>query len=186
MTETWLVLGASSPIARAFALKAARQGCDLLLAARDLEDAERSAADLRIRTGRQASALRFDAADLASHGPFTAACRERGGRLNLFLAFGFNRPQDEIDGDPALTRSIVEVNYLGAVSILGHLAPLFEAQRGGRVVALGSVAGDRGRRRNYLYGSAKAGLHTYLEGLRARLAASGATVTTIKPGFVDT
>ena len=62
----------------------------------------------------------------------------------------------------------------------------FEAQRGGCVVIVGSVAGDRGRRKNYLYGSAKAGLARYAEGLRARLHPWGATVTVVKPGFVDT
>jgi short-subunit dehydrogenase len=91
-----------------------------------------------------------------------------------------------MDTEPALASRMIEATYAGPVALLQGLAPQFELQRGGRIVILGSVAGDRGRRKNYLYGSAKAGLATYAEGLRARLLPSGATVTLVKPGFVDT
>ena len=91
-----------------------------------------------------------------------------------------------LDRDPALALRAITVNYIGAVNLLQVAAPIFEAQRRGRIVALGSVAGDRGRLKNYVYGSAKAGLSVYLQGLRARLYRSGVTVTTVKPGFVDT
>ena len=85
------------------------------------------------------------------------------------------------------TRRMIEVNYLGTVSLLERLAPHFEERgSGGWVAAVSSVAGDRGRRSNYLYGSTKAGLDAYLEGLEARLAAVRVSVTTVKPGFVDT
>ena len=81
---------------------------------------------------------------------------------------------------------MLTTNFTGPVALIQALAPRFEAQRGGRIVVIGSVAGDRGRRKNYLYGSAKAGLGLYADGLRARLFPAGATVTLIKPGFVDT
>jgi short-subunit dehydrogenase len=184
--ETWLVLGASSAIARAFAQEAARQGADLLLAGRDLDDLRSTAADIRLRTGRNVEALSFDAAALDSHASFAGQCRRPGRQLSLFLAFGTMPPQDLMERDVAMARAMIETNYLGAVSVISHLVPILEEQRGGRIVVVGSVAGDRGRRKNFLYGSTKAALHTYLAGLRARLWESGVRVVTIKPGFVDT
>jgi len=182
--ETWLVLGASSSVARAFARRVAAAGADLLLAGRDAEDLERSAADLRLRSGGHAEALAFDAADFAAHAAFVERCRAQGGRLNVFLAFGAMPPQSAIDADFALAEQTIAVNYTGAVSILSRLAPALEA--GACVVVLSSVAGDRGRPKNYVYGSAKAGLNAYLQGLRARLHRRGVGVTTVKAGFLDT
>ena len=186
-TDTWLVLGASSAVARAFARAASSRGAQLLLAGRDLKDIEASARDLTIRSNVRAEALAFDATAYDRHRQFVETCRAKAnGRLNVFLAFAIMPPQDRIDGDFARARATVEVNYLGAISILSALAPILEAQRGGHVVVLGSCAGDRGRLTNYLYGSTKAGLHLYVEGLRARLFRSGVVVTLIKPGPLDT
>jgi short-subunit dehydrogenase len=184
--DTWLILGGSSSVARAFAFEVARDGSDVLLAGRDTEDLARTAADLNIRTGRKATALEFDATAHDTHTQFVETCRGRAERLNVFLAFGIMPSQEETDRDFRLAKAMVETNYLGAVSILDRLAPVMEAQGRGHVVVLGSVAGDRGRLRNYLYGSTKAALHTYLEGLRARLYRSGVKVLTIKPGVLDT
>lgn len=184
--DTWLILGASSSVARAFAFEVAQQGADVILAGRDAEDLARTAADLNVRTGREAAVLAFDATAYDTHASFVEACRGRAERLNVFLAFGVMPSQDETDRDFALAKAMMETNYLGAVSILDRLAPVMEAQGCGHVVALGSVAGDRGRLRNYLYGSTKAALHTYLEGLRARLHRSGVHVLTVKPGVLDT
>ncbi len=184
--RTWLVLGASSSVARAFALAAAEDGADVLLAGRDIDDMERTAADIGVRTGRKAEALAFDAGEISSHADFVAQCQGKADFLNVFLAFGAMPAQDEIDADFALAERTVNVNYLGAMSILHRLAPVLEEQGDGHVVVLSSVAGDRGRLKNYVYGSAKAGLSTYLGGLRARLFRKGVSVTTIKPGFMDT
>ena len=186
--QVWLVLGASSAIARAFALAAATSGADIVLAGRDLADLEASAADIRLRTGRDVVAVPFDAGDLVGHADFVAEARRiaDAATLNVFLAFGTMPPQSEIDAAPAEAAKVIMANYTGAVSVLHRLAPILEAQRQGRVLALASVAGDRGRIKNYVYGSAKAGLATYLQGLRARLFRAGVSVTTVKPGFVDT
>jgi short-subunit dehydrogenase len=187
IANTWLVLGASSAAARAFAREAARHGDNLLLAGRDAEDLERSAADARGRYGHKAEVLAFDATAFDHHAAVAAEARRRtDGRLNVFLAFGVMPEQGAMDADFQLARWTIDTNYTGAVSILSHLAPILEAQGGGRVVVLGSVAGDRGRLRNYLYGSTKAALHTYLQGLRARLGRAGVRVVTIKPGVLDT
>jgi short-subunit dehydrogenase len=186
--ETWLVLGASSAIARAFARVAAADGADVILAGRDRDDLDKSAADIALRSGRRAIVLDFDALDYASHESVIARAREAAGTgtLNLFLAFGMMPAQAEIDVNAKLAFRTIESNYVGAVSILQAAAPVFEAQKRGAVVAISSVAGDRGRVKNYVYGSAKAGLTAYLQGLRARLFRSGVSVTTVKPGFVDT
>jgi decaprenylphospho-beta-D-erythro-pentofuranosid-2-ulose 2-reductase len=94
--------------------------------------------------------------------------------------------QTAVEEDPALARSTIESYYLGAVSILSHFAPILEAQRGGNILILGSVAKDCSRLTNYLYGSTKAALHVYPEGLRATLFPANVTVTLIKPGLIDT
>ncbi len=187
LNETWLILGASSAIARAFA-RAASAEADILLAGRDRTDMEATAADLRARSGRRAGVVAFDATDYASHAATVAQAKAFAGDglLNIFLAFGTMPSQGEIDADPALIAKVIEANYTGAAHILHVAAPVLEARRAGRVVVLTSVAGDRGRLKNYVYGSAKAGLNAYLQGLRARLFRAGCTVTTVKPGPVDT
>jgi short-subunit dehydrogenase len=193
--HTWLILGASSSVARAFARLAAEGGADLLLAGRDRADIERTAADIRLRTGRSVEVLYFDADPYTDHLGFAEACRAKvaaaegqreGQCLDVFLAFGAGPSQGDIDRDFTLAQRAITVNYTGAVSVLARLAPILEAQRGGQVVVLTSVAGDRGRKKNYVYGSAKAGLNAYLQGLRGRLHAAGVGVTTVKAGFLDT
>jgi NADP-dependent 3-hydroxy acid dehydrogenase YdfG len=187
--ETWLLLGASSGVARAFARRAAEGGARrLLLAGRDPEDLGRQAADLRVRRGVEAVPLRFDARDLASHAAFARACAERAadGILNVLLAFGTMPPQAEAERDPDVAAALVETNFTGAASVLAALAPALEAQGGGVVVALGSVAGDRGRPRNHLYGATKAALRTYLQGYAARLSRAGVRVLCLQAGPVDT
>jgi len=185
--DTWIVLGASSGIARAFARLVAARGDGVVLTGRDRDDLEAMARDLRVRGAMQADVLQFDALDTAGHPGFARECRRLApGKLNVFLAFATMPEQEAIDRDPSLAVHTIAAGFTGAVSVLHCLAPHLEDQQGGRIVALGSVAGDRGRRKNYVYGAAKAGLHTYLQGLRSHLFASGATVTTVKPGFVDT
>lgn len=184
---TWIVLGASSAIARAFALEAASKGCDIILAGRGIDDLKRSAGDIAVRHGVKTVTLAFDAAQPDTHAPFVAACRAAAkGPINIFLAFGLMPEQDDIDATPDLALDAISATYTGVVSILHRFAPLLEGQGTGRVVVLGSVAGDRGRIKNYVYGSAKAGVHAYLGGLRARLFRAGVSVTTVKPGFIDT
>lgn len=186
--ETWLVLGATSTIARAFAREVAEAGADVLLAGRDLDDLRASAADIAIRTARRAEAVAFDATSYASHAPLIAQAKQfaGAGALNLFVGFGTMPGQVEIDGDFALAEQTIAVNYTAVASILHAAAPVLKAQGKGHVVVIGSVAGDRGRPKNYTYGSAKAGVHALLSGYRAVMFRHGVSVTTVKPGFVDT
>jgi len=188
MSEAWLVLGASSAIARAFARAAAMRGADVLLAARDLDDSRITAADVALRGGKRCEAVAFDAGDPASRDAVIAGFRAFAGDAtpNVFLAFGTMPSQAEIDADPAVLTATLAANFNDAVALLHPLMAYLETKPGGAIVALGSVAGDRGRLKNYVYGSAKAGLHAYLQGLRARGTRSGVHVVTLKPGFVDT
>jgi len=184
--ETWILLGASSPIGRAFAEQVAGNGSHLILAGRDIEDLEATAAHLRIATTSTVEVARFDAADLSSHAAAAKDWSQRPGRLNVVLLFAAMPEQKDMDDMPDLAQACIAATYAGAVSILHHLAPHIEERKSGTIIGFGSVAGDRGRLKNYIYGSAKAGLHTYLAGLRNRLARSGVHVLTAKPGFVDT
>lgn len=188
MSECWLVLGASSAIARAFARHAARAGDMVILAGRDSDDLAATATDIAIRGPGAAHTLQFDARDHARHSDVLAHAAELAGDLPLsvFLAFGAMPSQAEIDSDFAVAWTVLDTNFVGAVSVLQAIAPVLEQRKAGRIVALSSVAGDRGRLKNYVYGAAKAGLTTYLQGLRARLYRVGVSVTTVKPGFVDT
>ena len=186
MSEHWLILGASSLIARAFSREAAKRGAVVTLAGRNLEDLQANANDAELRGAPRARTLLLDVTDPVSRAACIAKAGISGTTLNVLLAIGQMPDQEAMDADFVLTSQMIEATYSGPVALLQGLAPEFERQRGGRLVIVGSVAGDRGRRKNYLYGSAKAGLATYAEGLRARLFPAGATVTLIKPGFVDT
>lgn len=183
----WLILGATSPIAREFARVAAAAGADIVLAGRDMEDMERSAADVRARSDRSVSVVEFDALDMAAHEAFVRRFDDESGEgpVGIFVAFGFMPSQTEIDAAPELAAHVINANFTGAASVLTWLKPVLE-KRKGVVVVLGSVAGDRGRASNYTYGSAKAGLHTFLQGLRIVLGRAGVRVINIKPGFIDT
>ena len=187
-TGTVLVLGAASAIARAIADEFARRGFDLQLAGRDSGELEALANDFRLRHGVRAEARPFDATALDTHPAFVEACREasRDSLAGAVLCFGYLGDQSAAQKDPAEARRIFDTNLIGAVSVLGLLANHLEEKRGGFLCALSSVAGDRGRQSNYMYGAAKAGLTVFLQGLRNRLSRSGVRVVTIKPGFVDT
>lgn len=180
-----LVLGANSDIAKATCARvAARGGVELLLASRDLGELRRVAADLELRHGGRAEALAFDALDTASHRAFYEAIQPPPDVV--LLAFGELGDARRAETDFAEARRILEVNYLGAVSILEVVAADFAARRAGRIVALSSVAGERGRASNTHYGAAKAALTTFLSGLRQRLAPRGVSVITVLPGPVRT
>jgi short-subunit dehydrogenase len=185
---TVLILGATSAIARAVAAEFARRGFDLLLAGRDREELGRLGVDLRLRYGVQADARSFDALALDTHEVFVSDCRGASGEAlaGAVLCFGYLGDQAVAQRDPSEARRILDTNLTGAVSVLSLLANHFESKREGFLCALSSVAGDRGRQSNYVYGAAKAGLTVFLQGLRNRLSAAGVRVITIKPGFVDT
>ena len=184
--ETWLILGASSAMGRALAREAAARGAGIILAGRDADDLARTTSDIAVACNTSCTAMAFDAAGRATHAAFAAGLSQIPGVLNVAVLFGIMPDQAAMDADVAQALACIDVGFTGAVSILHHIAPEMERRRGGTVIGIGSVAGDRGRLKNYVYGATKSGLHTYLAGLRNRLARSGVHVMTVKPGFVDT
>ncbi len=186
MSETWIILGATSAMARALARAVSDRGDAVLLAGRDMEDLDALASDCALRGARLAEAVRFDARDTGGFGAVVERAAREDGVLNAAVFVGSMPDQAEIDADPSLIDGTVTDSFTGPARFLQMLAPEIEARGAGTVVGVGSVAGDRGRVGNYVYGAAKAGFHTYLSGLRNRLTRAGGHVVTVKPGFVDT
>ncbi len=182
-----LILGATSSIAKAIAEDLAGQGTGLFLAGRDSFELERMAADLRIRYGIQTYFGQVDAEDFVNHASFIKkVIGTLGGIDGVVFAIGHlgEQPQDSHDGETA--RRIVAINFTSAVTLLAPVANVLEGQKHGFILGLSSVAGDRARQSNYVYGAAKGGLSLYLQGLRNRLDRHGVQVITLKLGFVDT
>lgn len=181
-----IVVGATSSIGAAVARELAARGHALVLGARDEDELERLASDLALRSGARVVSRKFEAADFSSHAAFfdeaTRAFPE--GVEGIVVCHGALAPSGKLDADAI--RGVVDVNFTSCVTLLETAATYFEARRSGFVCAVTSVAGDRGRQSNYLYGSAKAGLSVYLQGLRNRLFPAGVSVVDVKPGFVDT
>jgi decaprenylphospho-beta-D-erythro-pentofuranosid-2-ulose 2-reductase len=182
-----LILGATSAMARGTAAAFAARDDTLFLAGRDSEELQRLAADLSVRYHVPVHQAVFDIADVDSHAGFVGqVTKTLGGLDGVVLAAGFMADQSEAASNFTLVQRMVQVNYLGAMSVLDHCAAQLVAAGSGFIVGLSSVAGDRGRQSNYYYGSSKAGFSAYLSGLRNRLAGHGVRVLTVKPGFVDT
>ena len=177
-----LIVGATSGIAVELAREFARHGFDLILAARDADDLNHIAGDARIR-GANVETREWNALDYDSHAAFWQSCGEVDG---VITCFGVLPNEQRARHDWDTCSKALEVNYNAQVSLLNRVADTFEERERGFIGVLSSVAGDRGRRGNYLYCSAKGGLSIYVEGLRSRLFPAGVTVTTIKPGPVDT
>ncbi len=186
MSESVLILGATSAIARATAAAFAGQGYALYLASRDADELRRIAADLRLRYGVEVRHGEFDAEATATHEAFFQSVVAAMPNLRgVVLAFGYLGDQMAAR-DFRVGEKVIAANFTGAASILSHCANYFEPLKSGFIIGISSVAGDRGRQSNYVYGAAKGALSLYLQGLRNRLYASGVRVITVKPGFVDT
>ncbi len=185
MSETWIILGATSAMGRALARNLAENGARLVLAGRDMDDMRRTVADCILRGG-QAEAVKFDARNPATFAPVIERATRHEAPINAAVFIGSMPEQSAIDADPALIDGVVTDNFAGPARFLHMLAPVIEERGAGTIVGVGSVAGDRGRIGNYVYGAAKAGFATYLSGLRNRLTRAGGHVVTVKPGFVDT
>jgi short-subunit dehydrogenase len=192
-----LIVGATSGIARPLAREFAAHGYALLLAGRDQNELEAQAADLRVRAGvrgrSRVETIAFDAVDYEAHAAFWRDCLQKcdGELYGLILCHGLMPPQEALQRDLSLAQTMIEVNYSSYVALLNLAAEYYQAEysgtrRRGFIAAIGSVAGDRGRAGNYLYGSTKAALDVLMQGLRQRLAAANIAVTTIKPGPIDT
>ena len=179
-----LIIGAKSDIAKATAREYAKHGYDLCLAARNVDELREFARDVEIRTRREVRLCELDILDFDSHQRFYESLEEKP--LGVISAVGYLGDQKKAQENFEEARRIIDTNYTGVVSLFNIIANDFEKRRSGFMVGISSVAGDRGRKSNYLYGSAKAALTAYLSGLRNRLHESQVQVLTVKPGFVAT
>ena len=179
-----LIVGAKSDIAKATAREYAKNGYDIYLAARNVSELEAFADDIRVRSEKVVELVELDILDYASHQTFYDALEEKP--LGVITAVGYLGDQEKAQIDALESKKIINTNYTGVVSLLNIIANDFEQRRAGFIVGISSVAGDRGRKSNYIYGSAKAALTAYLSGLRNRLYESQVHVLTVKPGFVAT
>jgi decaprenylphospho-beta-D-erythro-pentofuranosid-2-ulose 2-reductase len=184
MEENVLILGATSDMAVAVARQLAQEGYSITLAARNTERLSALEGDLRVRFKAMVASARFDALDYANHQTFYDSLSEKPDVV--ICVFGLLGDQQNAQQDWSHCEDIIHSNYTGAVSILNVVANDFERRRKGVIVGISSVAGERGRQSNYVYGSAKAGFTAYLSGLRNRLYRFGVHVVTVKPGFVKT
>lgn len=182
-----LVLGATSGIAQATVRRLAARGAELYLVGRNAANVDAVAQDAQARGARTARTHVLDLDDLSQHAALVRDAEQAlGGLDGVLLAYA-------LLGDPALrerswsqAERVLHTNLLSPASLLTVLAERFEQQKSGTLVVISSVAGDRGRQSNYVYGASKAALTAYCSGLRNRLAPSGVHVVTVKPGFVDT
>lgn len=175
-----LILGATSSIAKACAEIFASSQYRLFLAGRDLFELERLSQDLQIRFKVQVDLAFFDITDFNTHLSFFEKVRDKMGSIDgVVMAVG-------LLGKKYSPTEIIAANFSGPVSILDLCADYLSAQKKGFIIGLSSVAGDRGRQANYIYGASKSGLTTYLQGLRGYLHPHGIHVLTVKLGLIDT
>lgn len=181
---TVLILGARSDIARAIAHRFAKDGYALQLAARNVDRLADDRADIELRYNAPVSLHEFDALAIETHGEFVATLPVLP--EIAVCAVGYMGQQHESEKNVKVAALVMRSNFEGPASILAELAIRFEERGSGTLVGISSVAGERGRATNYVYGSAKAGFTAFLSGLRNRLSNRGVNVVTVLPGFVAT
>jgi short-subunit dehydrogenase len=183
----FLIFGATSAIARNTARLYARDGDRLFLAGRNAEKIQAVARDLLVRGAGKADYFTADLDDIDLHETvIRKAVESLGGLDTVLIAYGTLSDQKACEQDYRLAEREIRTNFLSVVSLLTSIANLFERQGGGSIAVISSVAGDRARRSNYVYGTAKGAVSLFLQGLRNRLHHKGVHVLTVKPGFVDT
>jgi decaprenylphospho-beta-D-erythro-pentofuranosid-2-ulose 2-reductase len=181
-----VVLGAASGIAEATARLYAGEGAALLLAGRNAGRLEQIAADLKLRGASRVEIAAIDLVAADAEAELAEFGRRLGGIDHILIAYGLMTDQAEAEHDPARAAQMVAVNFTSAAAWCLAAANLLEGQGRGSLVVLGSPAGDRGRRKNYIYGATKAGLGVLVQGIAHRLAGKGPRAVLVKPGPTDT
>ncbi|TBU87897.1 SDR family oxidoreductase [Phytopseudomonas dryadis] len=185
--STILIIGGTSAIATACARLWAEQHGRFMLVGRNEEKLQQTAADLQARGASEVHTQVLDLNDLAGHAPMLDRTRQLLQRIDIaMIAHGSLPDQDACERDPEQAVRAFTSNGLNVIALLTRLGNIMETQGSGSIAVMSSVAGERGRPSNYLYGSAKAAVSVFCSGLRARLFKSGVHLLTIKPGFVDT
>jgi hypothetical protein len=183
-SKTLLLVGGTSDIGRATALHYAQAGWHVQLAARNEEEARRNADDIRARTSAEVTVHRLDVLEASDFDSFANSLPALPD--TVVCVVGELGDQAKGQADSTHASLVLRTNFEGPALLLGLFAERFLARGSGTLVGVSSVAGDRGRGSNYLYGAAKAGFTAFLSGLRNRLAPKGLRVVTVKPGFVRT
>lgn len=187
--QSMLVLGGTSEIAQAIVARLAARRCKtVVLAGRHELGINEAAAAAKAAGATTVETLRYEALDVESHRPLVdRAIEVSGGSLDMVLvAVGMLGDQQLDEADPERTARVIGVNFTGAASVLGVAAARLRRAGQGRIVVMSSVAGVRVRRTNFVYGSAKAGLDGYAQGLADALVGSGVQLQIVRPGFVRT
>lgn len=180
------VFGATSLVAQEYCRLAAARGDELFVVGRSVDKLDALVKDLGVR-GAKVGSRAADLTRLDDHERLVdEAAQALGGIDCALIAHGVLPDQRAAERDFAVVERTILTNYTSVVSLCERLARHMEPRRRGTIAVIGSVAGDRGRRSVYVYGSTKAALHTYLAGLTDRLKLSGVDVVTIKPGLIDT
>jgi decaprenylphospho-beta-D-erythro-pentofuranosid-2-ulose 2-reductase len=180
------ILGAASAIAAAAARLWAAQGARFALVGRNGDRLQAVAADLRARGATSAEPVVADCASADAVATLDSIADSLGGLDIVLLVYGALGEQSELEHDPKAAADLLQTNFVSAAGWCLAAANRFERQRSGALIVIGSVAGDRGRQSNYVYGASKAGLGVLVQGLAHRLSRSGARAVLIKPGFVNT
>ncbi len=182
-----VVIGASSAIAHETAKYFARDGADLFLVGRSPEKLAIVADDLKVRGARSVEQYVLDLNEIEHHEEMLHRAIETLSGIDvLFIAHGTLGDQRKCELSVEETMQELRTNALSVISLLTLGANYFEQHKRGHIAVVSSIAGDRGRKSNYVYGTAKATVSTFLQGLRARLLSSHVSVLTVKPGFVAT
>jgi len=182
--RTVLILGATSDMGAAIARKFAAEKYDVQLTARNSELIVPLQKDLEIRYGISCSIHSFDATDFKNHESFYNGLTTKP--EVVICVFGYMNDNEKVIQNQSEIFQTINVNFTGAVSILNIISQDFANQKSGTIAGISSVAGERGRQSNYIYGSAKAGFTAYLSGLRNSMFHHNVHVATILPGFVYT
>jgi short-subunit dehydrogenase len=186
--STVILVGATSALGRAFAGELAKTGHSLVLVGRSEDELARVASDIRLRFGGHTAIQIYDARQSdASESLLARVADQVAGALGgLVLCHGSMPDEGQTRADASLRENTIRVNYTSAVELIEAAVPHLGAESDPFILAVTSVAGDRGRPSNALYGSSKGALALYLSGLRSRLSREGVRVVTVKPGFIDT
>ncbi len=179
-----LIIGGNSDIAKSIAKEYIKNGYGIYLAGRDTNALSLFADELRILSTNNVKVKKLDILDFSTHKNFYSSLDIKP--VGVISAIGYLGNQDIANHDLDETEKIINTNFTGIVSLLNIISKDFELRKFGFIVGISSVAGERGRKSNYIYGSAKGALSLYLSGLRNRLYSSNIHVMTVKPGFVNT
>jgi short-subunit dehydrogenase len=189
--QIYLFIGASSVITKAISEQYAKMGHHIILAGRTKTEMDAASLHLKSLGASTADSMVLDLQNPNSHNDlieFVKASHATHNKptLNIFALSAIMPPQQDINQEPQKGLDCITIGFTGLVSVLHRFVPFFEAEKNGSITVFGSVAGDRGRLNNYVYGATKAGLACYVSGLRNQLGRSGVHVMLVKPGFMNT